>query len=94
MQKSTTWMQFRFSWQRLVTAQMSPTSGRNAVGAGAEKAIGRLLGCLTYLNEAILEELYSFAAIWNPFKRRLFLLHRATLFTIDRAVSQKDCRFS
>jgi hypothetical protein len=41
---------------------------------------------LICLNEAILDEFYSFAVIWNPFKKLFFLLHRAARFNIDRPV--------
>jgi hypothetical protein len=59
---------------------------QDAAEAGAEEASARLSGRWIYLNEAILEEFYSFAVIWNPFKRRFFLLHRAARFNIDRHV--------
>jgi hypothetical protein len=51
------------------------------------KAIPRRL---IYRNGAILDELYSFAAIWNPFKRWFFLLHRDALFNIDRHTRGAD----
>jgi hypothetical protein len=72
-----------------------PTAEEATVGeVTAAVGIEPLSSHLIYRNEAILDELYSFAVIWNPFKRRLFLLHRAALFNIDRPVSRKDCRFS
>jgi hypothetical protein len=49
---------------------------------------------LIYRNEAILHESYSFAAIWNPFKRPFFLLHRALHFNIDRPDHGRTAVFS
>jgi hypothetical protein len=45
-----------------------------------------MLWRLICLNEAILDEFYSFDVIWNPFKKRFFLLHLAARFNIDRPV--------
>ena len=61
-------------------AMLSLPAGRK------DEAMEPRLSRLIYRNEAILEELYSFAAIWNPFKRGFFLLHRAARFNIDRHV--------